>query len=145
MRLVPDGVPIRGRILDLQGRPVAGVTVYAREIRVPNSGFDIDAWLASGALYPGGTSSQYRGPTWLGRDGTWTTDNNGRFEVRGVGRDQIVGLEFRCPGLEKVYLYAMAHSSVTPDQTGSRPSRLAGMRIVGHPLAPPIVGASSAN
>src|SRR5262249_26850307 len=32
LRLVRDDVPIRGRVLDTQGRPVAGVTVHAREI-----------------------------------------------------------------------------------------------------------------
>ena len=142
LRLVPDDVPIRGRILDSQGQPVEGVKVHAREICVANPGVDNDALLATGAIDGTLTSSGHDGPTWLGRDGMWTTDADGRFEVRGVGRDQIVGLEFRSPKLEKVYLYAMARLSRTPPKPRQRPSRPAGMRNVGQPPPSPLVGAN---
>jgi RNA polymerase sigma factor (sigma-70 family) len=46
-RLVRDDVPIRGRVLNSQGRPVAGVTVHAREIREADPGADKEALLAS--------------------------------------------------------------------------------------------------
>ena len=44
-----------------------------------------------------GRRRHYTDPTWLGRQGTWTTDADGRFEVRGVGRDRIIGLELGRP------------------------------------------------
>ena len=48
LRLVRDDVPIRGRVLDTQGRPVAGATVQLRRIGVVKQGVDLDAMLASG-------------------------------------------------------------------------------------------------
>ncbi len=141
LRLVPDDVPIRGRILDSQGRPQAGVTVSISEIRSMDKGKDADALLASGELAYGSSSSQFSGPTWLGRNGTWTTNAEGRFEIKGVGRDQIVGLEFQSPPLEKAFLYAMARPSRTPAKPRPRPSRPDGRMQIGQPPPPPLVGA----
>ena len=50
LRLVRDDVPVRGRVLDSQGRPVAGVVVRVRAIWEVNDGVDLDAMLASGAV-----------------------------------------------------------------------------------------------
>ncbi len=50
LRLVRDDVPVRGRALDPQGRPVAGVVVRVRAIWEVNDGVNLDAMLASGAL-----------------------------------------------------------------------------------------------
>jgi len=121
--LVPDDVPIRGRILDSQGRPQAGVTVYAREIRQDGQ-------------------PSYSGPTWLGKDGTWTTDAQGRFEIRGVGRDRVVVLEFRSPTLEKTYVYAKARAGLKPSAPQPQSSRSDRMsRFMGQPPEPRLVGA----
>jgi RNA polymerase sigma factor (sigma-70 family) len=141
LRLVPDDVPIRGRVLDSQGRPQAGVTVSVRSIHKLDSTKNFDAILASGELAYTSTSSQYSGPTWLGRNGQWTTDGDGRFEIKGVGRDQVVGLEFFSPTLEKVYLHAMARPARTASKPRPRPTRPNGMRQTGQPPAPPLVGA----
>ncbi len=50
LRLVRDDVPVRGRVVDPQGRPVAGVAVRVRAIWEVNDGVDLDAMLASGAV-----------------------------------------------------------------------------------------------
>ena len=50
LRLVRDDVPVRGRVLDSQGRPVAGVVVRIRAIWEVKDGVDLDAMLASGAV-----------------------------------------------------------------------------------------------
>ena len=60
--------------------------------------------------------------TWLGRPGTWTTDADGRFEVRGVGRDRIVSLIIQGPTLADSHLYAMAR----PAQDAAEASPAAG-------------------
>ena len=50
LRLVRDDVPIRGRVVDPQGRPIAGATVRLRQIATVKDGADLDAMLASGEL-----------------------------------------------------------------------------------------------
>ena len=49
LHLVRDDVPVRGRVLDSQGRPVAGVVVRIQAIWEVKDGVDLDAMLASGA------------------------------------------------------------------------------------------------
>src|SRR5262249_54902920 len=44
LRLVKDDVPIEGRILDLQGRPIAGVEVGVRAVKA-TTGNDLTPWL----------------------------------------------------------------------------------------------------
>lgn len=65
LRLVEDDVPIEGRIIDLEGRPVEGVTIQPRFIDQTYARYAFDEV---------------------------TTDANGEFEVRGVGRGRTVRL-----------------------------------------------------
>ena len=59
-------------------------------------------------------------PGWVAR-ATWTTDTDGRFEIKGVGRDRIVGLDIDHPALEHVTLYALARPSPSPTKPRRRP------------------------
>src|SRR5947209_6223072 len=45
LRLTKDDVPITGRVLDLQGKPVAGATVSVHNLFWPKKGNDLTAWL----------------------------------------------------------------------------------------------------
>ncbi len=108
LALVPDDVPIRGRILDLQGKPVAGATI--RPIALLRSDAEnLDAWekaarrstqevanhsheffphsirLADGA--PDGVPTVVK----MAKDGTFT--------VTGLGRDRLVTLRVSGPGV----------------------------------------------
>src|SRR5262249_18498751 len=49
LRLMPDDVPLLGRALDLQGRPIAGPTVTIESITDPPAG-DLDALLEFGMI-----------------------------------------------------------------------------------------------
>ena len=54
MRLVRDDVPVRGRVVDSRGRPVAGVVVRVRAIWEINDRVDLDAdTFEVGGLEPG--------------------------------------------------------------------------------------------
>ena len=115
LHLVRDDVPVRGRVLDSQGRPVVGVIVRIRAIWELNDQADHDALLASGALEGQNghqithrfgsfgpatpTSESDSAPLWPGGRNGWTTDADGRFEVRGIGRDRIARLEFHGGGV----------------------------------------------
>ncbi len=111
LRLVRDDVPIHGRILDSQGRPVSGVVVRIRVLGAIKDGIDLDAMLASGSLAENKVASWYgydllgppreveRAPVWTGDRDNWTTGPDGRFEVHGVGRDRVARLSFHGMGV----------------------------------------------
>ena len=144
LQLVRDDVPIRGRVVDTQGRPVAGVTVRAYWIFAVNAGIDPGSLIAAGEFQGDKVTSYYRDPTWLGRQGSWTTDAEGRFEVRGVGRDRIIWLGLDGPGLAHLEAYAMARPSRTPPRPRPQPSgtSMEMMLMSGPGPAPPLYGAT---
>ena len=138
LRLVRDDVPVRGRVVDAQGRPVAGVVVRIRAIWEVNDGVDLDAMLASGAVDEedifriarrygdslGWATPTWRAeaPLWPGGRNTWTTDADGRFEVQGIGRDRIARLEFHGGGVADGTLDVMARPAKAPPRARPLPS-----------------------
>ena len=113
LRLVPDDVPIRGRVLDIQGRPVPGVNVQVFAIQEPPAG-DLDAMLQAGTIRDGRFSGGFYTAAWFTTGGsrpierrTIKTGLDGRFRIDGAGRDRLVVLEFDGPGIERGRLWAM--------------------------------------
>jgi RNA polymerase sigma factor (sigma-70 family) len=146
LRLVRDDVPIRGRAVDLQGRPIAGATVRLYQVGAMKAGADLDAMLASGELNNEQTSAwygDYYDKTWPGGSNTWTTGADGRFEVRGVGRDRVASLIIQGPMMEDCHLYALARPAKTPPKPRPRPTRRnGGLMFVGVPPSPLVFGAT---
>ena len=125
LRLVPDDVPIRGRVIDIQGRPVPGVNVQVFAIQEPPAG-DLDALLQTGTIRDGRSSGGFYTAAWFTRDGSGTirprtikTGLDGRFRIDGAGRDRLVVLEFDGPGIERGRLWAMTR--VAPPSAKPRP------------------------
>jgi len=137
LQLVRDDIPIRGRVIDAQGRPVAGVTVEAYWIYAVNTGIDPGSLIAAGEFQDDKATSHYPNPTWLGRQGTWTTDADGRFEVRGVGRDRIISLGLDGPRMAHLNVHVMARSSPTPPRLRQQPSRTSPEMSMYSPDPPP--------
>ncbi len=111
LRLARDDVPIRGRVIDIQGRPVAGATIQLVGILRPNSG-TLDEWLDAlkreRAAYPA-RSRTLR--SWSVDDipalfPAVVADREGRFTLKGVGRERIAALRVDGPGIETRYEYA---------------------------------------
>ena len=130
LRLVRDDVPIRGRLLDSQGRPAAGVVVRIDSIARPRGALiptrcsppgEVDRNMVA-QTWSRMNPTWYDDPAWLDRQGTRTTDADGRFEIRGIGCDRIVHLKFESPAREHAVLYAMARRS--RDTTKPRPLHL---------------------
>ncbi len=83
LRLARDDVPIRGRVLDLQGRPVAGAHVRVHHLEALD-----------------GQSGYLPMNSWSGLTPDVTTDREGRFVIRGVGRDRAAHLHLAGPTVE---------------------------------------------
>src|SRR5262249_30689943 len=103
LRLARDDVPINGRVLDLQGKPIAGVKGRVDELSVPKAG-DLTPWLeALEANKLDGFNIEHRflesasiAPSArLFPD--IVTDAEGRFQIKGVGRERVVGLTLEGP------------------------------------------------
>ncbi len=123
IRFAKDDVPITGRVVDLEGKPIAGVKVRVRGIQQPKSD-DLTGFIEALKATKEGRSAQeefligfhdpYRGG--------WNLDDifppavsnaDGRFRIRGVGRERVADLLIEGPTIETKYVYAMTRPSET--------------------------------
>src|SRR5262249_35086152 len=147
LQLVRDDVPIHGRVLDTQGRPVAGVTVRLGRVSVLKAEVDPDAMLASDKVDTAQISASYGNDDviWPGGQNTWTSDGDSRFEVKGVGRDRLGLLSFHGPAVEDGRVYVMARPDKARGLSSPQPNRATD--AMGHALKilsfdPRVVGAT---
>ncbi len=141
LRLARDDVPIRGRVIDIQGRPVAGATIQLVGILRPNSG-TLDEWLDALKKERAAYAAQSRTLRfWSGDDipalfPVVVADREGQFTLKGVGRERIAALLVGGPGIETVFEYAatrdMPAVKVQPLERDNLPRR----DVVYHGAAP---------
>ncbi len=110
LRLVSDGVAVRARVLDLEGRPIARAAVRLLRLRkMPDE--DLAAWLKELETHStkpdalGQIEVRYErimSSVWgvLGAPRSVTTDADGRFALSGFGVNRIVDLDIEGPGIE---------------------------------------------
>jgi RNA polymerase sigma factor (sigma-70 family) len=104
LRLVKDDVPIRGRVLDLQGKPVAGATVRIDTTLHVAAKNDLGPWLEA---LKGNKPNQSRLDTsdltslYSSTFGTFfpplVTGADGRFTIQGIGHDRVAELRIEGP------------------------------------------------
>ena len=82
LRLVPDDIPIEGRLLTLEGRPIAGITVKTQRVEDPSNSQNVFG-VPSGFFQSA------------------TTDADGRFRLAGIGRGRRALLGFAGPGITR--------------------------------------------
>src|SRR5262249_45990488 len=100
LRLVRDDVPITGRLLDLEGRPLANISVQVHWVG-KKAGGDLGTWIDRFV------GMRQKG-TWINEGGLQiarpaavcvpaavSTDKDGRFTVTGLGRDRMATLVLR--------------------------------------------------
>jgi RNA polymerase sigma factor (sigma-70 family) len=119
VRLARDDAPLTGRIVDLEGKPIAGVTVRVQGVVAPSAG-DLDAFvkaLEDKELFPAIFQHTF-GPL-KGREGrnlgspfpTVTTGADGRFAIRGIGRERLAALRIEGPTIVTRDVYAMTRAA----------------------------------
>jgi hypothetical protein len=122
IQLAKDDVPIAGRVIDLQGRPVAGVLVRVRGIQMPRDGNMTTLIDALNVKKEGLSPQQDLMIGFHDIYGGWnldsifppaTTDAAGRFSIKGVGRERMADLLIKGPTIEANYAYAMTRPCET--------------------------------
>jgi RNA polymerase sigma factor (sigma-70 family) len=118
LRLVKDDVPIQGRIIDLQGKPVAGATVRIDgEVLVPIRG-DLTPWLRALAANKQDTADRDE-PDFTSLSGASLaslfppvkTGPDGRFRINGIGRERVARLRVEGPTIATQQIQAMTRTA----------------------------------
>jgi len=113
LHLVKD-LPIEGRILDVDGKPVVGAKVRAASVSAVD-GNKVDDFLQSvrDGRYAGdgGRGVSDHGDAWIwplpGAAREATTREDGRFRLEGIGRGRQTRLHLEGPGIQHGYLEAV--------------------------------------
>jgi RNA polymerase sigma factor (sigma-70 family) len=135
LRLAKDDVPINGRVIDLEGQPVAGATIEVARLEQS----DMKRWLQTAKK--GVTNHQERELAAVALDGptTVTTGKDGRFRLTGFGRDRVVLLRLRGDGIEHCVFWVVTRDEQLGTRTG--PYGTYGATFTHHALpSKPIVG-----
>ncbi|MGD9855903.1 MAG: M56 family metallopeptidase, partial [Planctomycetaceae bacterium] len=106
LRLVNDDVPVRGRVVNTEGQPVAGARVTADNFWYNDEG-TLDAWEAAAKEDKADfyslrqhTPHTTNGPQMQSVIPDVTTGADGRFTLRGIGRERVAQLLISGPGIE---------------------------------------------
>jgi RNA polymerase sigma factor (sigma-70 family) len=116
---LPDDVPIRGRVLDLEGKPVAGAAIRIVSLTTSTSG-TLDEFMkqwakdkertATGPAFRLLNEKQLWSPEALRSLATATTGSDGTFRLTGIGRERGLMLGVRGPGIADHYMRVVTRS-----------------------------------
>ena len=115
LRLRRDDVPIEGRILNLEGKPVRGLTVYLASLMELPADLLEKLRENAGKPNPGLFRDEMANALILGKEGPIPpvrTGIDGRFHLTGVGRDRAVVLLIEGEPLEQSF--AVVYTSSDP-------------------------------
>jgi protocatechuate 3,4-dioxygenase beta subunit len=109
LQLVPDDVPIAGRIIDLEGKPVRGASLQVLQINAaPDE--DLDRWLEAARDRKGLSlqlEHQHLGRETIAPSPIVTTDAEGRFRLTGIGRNRLAMAQLDGPTIVSEYLHIL--------------------------------------
>ena len=108
--LPPAGPPIEGRLVDLEGRPIAGARLVSKNLFFPRDG-TIAGWLTK--LKAGGSRGIWREMENLSIEPnpSATTDLDGRFQLEGPGAGRVASLLLTGPTVATETLYVLGEGS----------------------------------
>ncbi len=102
LRLVKDDMPIRGRVLDLEGKPVANVRVHVENLHQA----DLNWWLKEqkhGRVY----YPIWIKPAALDMPAQALTGADGRFQLQGLGRERLAYLLIEGDTIESITCWVL--------------------------------------
>ena len=107
IRLTEDGPPIEGRIVNLEGRPVAGAQIKVGTLFFSESS-DLTAWLMQ-IKERGSASLLFHRDHILALKAAITTKTgpDGRFQLTGLGRERVAWLSISGPTIATTEVFAM--------------------------------------
>ena len=112
IRLVEDDVPITGQIIDLEGKPIPGVTLRLMQINAA-SGEDLGPWLEAANAKKGPRfelEHRYLKRFTIAVPLQVTTDSAGRFRLTGIGRDRLVTAQLDGPTITSEHLHMLTRT-----------------------------------
>ena len=113
---LPKEVPITGRVLNTEGKPVKGVLVSLSSIYVPLNN-DLDAYLAGWLRNLSETLSSPVKRLYLPLDsiaGTATTDADGRYKLNGLGEEYLAYITYEGAGIARSKPQVVARRDFDP-------------------------------
>jgi RNA polymerase sigma factor (sigma-70 family) len=130
IKLPQRGTPIVGRIIDLEGKPIAGVRVSVRAFLTPMNSKDLSAWWKElGIKKAGANDIQFRHlhGLWASDDVDLgglippvTTGKDGRFRLE-LGAERVGQLRIEEPDIETAEIYAATRPFETMRVPGQEP------------------------
>jgi RNA polymerase sigma factor (sigma-70 family) len=109
-------VPIAGRVVDLQGKPIAGVSVQVRGVRIRQDGGDLKDFvegLKKQQPHRPDHPEIWLNPAPLGLSRPAVTGADGTFRLMGISGECLVGLRFAGPTIETAEVYALTRPTPT--------------------------------
>ncbi len=119
---------MRGRLINLEGKPVAGARVKVLAVKVPVRG-NLKAVKAAFRLNPEWTWTampKQLGGRIPGSTLEAKTDADGRFELEGFGKNRVVELRFEAEGIESAKVHVILAADFDPKSVLPRPSERSG-------------------
>jgi RNA polymerase sigma factor (sigma-70 family) len=121
LRLTRD-LPISGRVVNTEGKPVPGVAVSLFAVSKPEDD-NLDAYLDGLKRNARDKLTMPQKSLYLlsgDLDSSTTTDKDGRFTVRGAGAERIVSLTVAGGGLAKSRVYVVTRAGFDPKTFGEK-------------------------
>ncbi len=103
-RLVPDDITVRGRVVDLEGKPVVGATVSVQSVFATTPAAlaaQFGRWRAGGVNdnEPRAPGKEIRVPEAVGVPAKLVANGDGRFEIKGAGSGRMLNLNIHGKGI----------------------------------------------
>ncbi len=106
LHLVKDDVPIQGRILDLEGKPIPKAAIRVLELHQA----DLDKLIRLLKRYRYFSYPKSIETEALTTRAQAVTREDGRFQLRGFGRERVVQLEISGENIERVHCFVMTRA-----------------------------------